>query len=229
MNIIILAAGKNIRIKKILKKIPKTMVLIHKKPILQHHIENCVRYSFKKIFINTHYKKEIINNYFKSGKNFKCSITYSYEKKLLGTSGAIFQLRNQIKSNFFCVIYGDNFFKINLAKMLEYHKSKKSDFTIATVSKIPTKSGVLNFNKNKKIIKFEEKGKYIKQKKYNVNAGVYIINKKLLKFFKSGYSDFAYDLIPELIKSGKNLYSYNVRNKLVAIDTINLFKKLSKN
>lgn len=228
MDVIILAAGKNQRIKKILKKIPKTMVLINKKPFIRHHIENCVKYNFKNIYINTHYKKEIIKNYFKNGKNFKCNITYSYEKKLLGTSGAIFKLRNQIKSNFFCVIYGDNFFKINLAKMLDYHILKKSDFTIATVRKIPFKSGVLNFDKNKKIINFEEKGKYIKQKKYNVNAGVYIINKKLLSFFKSGYSDFAYDLIPVLIKSGKNLFSYNVRNKLIAIDTVSLFKKLSK-
>lgn len=229
MNVIILAAGKNRRIKKILKNIPKTMVLINKKPILQHHIENCVRYNFKKIFINTHYKNEIIYNYFKDGEDFRCNITYSYEKKLLGTSGAIFKLRNQIKSNFFCVIYGDNFFKINLAKMLDYHKKKNSDFTIATVRKIPLKSGVLNFDKNKKIINFEEKGKYIKKKKYNVNAGVYIINRKLLGYFKNGYSDFAYNLIPDLIKSGKSLFSYNVQNKLIAIDTINLFKKIFKN
>ena len=69
MDVIILAAGKNQRIKKILKKIPKTMVLINKKPFIRHHIENCVKYNFKNIYINTHYKKEIIKNYFKNGKN----------------------------------------------------------------------------------------------------------------------------------------------------------------
>ena len=89
MKAIILAAGKGERLKEITNSLPKPMIKVKGKPILQHNIELCREYGVKDIFINVHHLPDVITDYFGNGEKFGVNIKYSFEEELLGTSGAV--------------------------------------------------------------------------------------------------------------------------------------------
>ena len=94
MNAIILSAGKGERLGNITKDIPKTMISIDDKPILQHNIELCKKFGINDIYINLYHLPNIVTNYFGNGEKFGVKIKYIYEKELLGTSGAVKNISN---------------------------------------------------------------------------------------------------------------------------------------
>src|SRR5665648_96454 len=122
----ILAGGKGTRFKEITKNVlPKPMVNIAGKPILQHQIEFLAKCNINKVIISVGYKAEIIKDYFKEGKKFGVSIIYSEESKPLGTAGAFKyaeSLFNREREENILVIYGDIIFDIDLKRMLNFHK-----------------------------------------------------------------------------------------------------------
>ena len=89
MKTIILAAGKGERLKGIVDTVPKPMVRIAGKPILQHNIELCRKHGITDLYINLHHLPDRIVDYFGNGEKFGVTITYSYEETLLGTAGAV--------------------------------------------------------------------------------------------------------------------------------------------
>jgi len=145
MKAIILAAGKGERLKEITNSLPKPMIKIKGKPILQHNIELCRKYGIEDIFINVHHLSEKIIDYFGDGKKLDVNIKYSYEKELLGTSGAIKKIASEFwnypkeNSNIplfhlhdsFFVIYGDNLSEYNLNLLIEKQKQTNSLCVIA--------------------------------------------------------------------------------------------------
>ena len=144
MNAVILAAGKGLRLGEVTKTIPKPMVVIEGKPILEHNILLCKKYNIKKIFINLHYLPEVIINYFGDGSKYGLDITYSYEKNILGTAGSLIPIFDKIIHEPFLVIYGDNITNMNLIDLINFHHKNNSDFTIAIHSKDDvSQSGVL--------------------------------------------------------------------------------------
>jgi NDP-sugar pyrophosphorylase family protein len=94
MKSIILSAGLGSRAKPLTNAVPKVMLKIGGKPLLEHQIILCRKYGIKKIAVNLHYKPKIITDYFQNGNKWGVKITYSYEKKLLGTAGALKKLIN---------------------------------------------------------------------------------------------------------------------------------------
>ena len=89
MKAIILAAGKGERINNITQTIPKPMIVVNGKPILQHNIELCKKFGITDIFINVHHLSDIITDFFGNGEKFGVNISYSIEETLHGTSGAV--------------------------------------------------------------------------------------------------------------------------------------------
>ena len=104
MKALILAAGKGTRLGGITKKLPKPMLELNGKPILEHNIEICKQAGIKEIFINLHHLPEKITKYFGDGSRFSVKITYNHEKELLGTAGALRDFKNDIGNDSFFVI-----------------------------------------------------------------------------------------------------------------------------
>ena len=109
MQAVILAAGKGERLGAITQVIPKPMIKIAGKPILEHNILMCKKNGVEEILINLHHLPHVIKNYFGNGEKWGVSISYKYEPKLLGTSGTVSNYKDFLKKPFF-VIYGDNYF-----------------------------------------------------------------------------------------------------------------------
>ena len=117
MRALILAAGKGSRLGPYTKHIPKPMIEIDNKPILQHNIELCRKSGISDIFINLHYLPDKISKYFGDGSKFDVNITYNYESDLLGTAGALLEFKKEFLNEPFFVLYGDNYSNFDLNEL----------------------------------------------------------------------------------------------------------------
>ena len=129
MKAVILCAGKGERLRPLTENIPKPMILINGRPVLEYLIQLCKNNDIKEIAINTSYLPEKIKEYFGDGSKFGVKINYSFESELLGTSGALNNFRDFLDEPFF-VIYGDNVTDLNLKKMLKEHQKNKAFATL---------------------------------------------------------------------------------------------------
>jgi len=220
---IILSAGKSSRLITNKNNTPKTFRKINNKIIINFQINKCLDNKFKKIYINILLKnKKYINTIEKSYLKYLKIFT---EKKPLGTLGGVLKMLEHLNLKDVLIIYGDNITNCNYYKMMKKHIHSKSDFTIGYyLKKNPYYSGIIYTKKNK-VINFEEKRTKRNNKKFKVNAGIYIIKTKILKDIKKkNFFDFAKDLIPFLIKDKKKISLYKV-NKIYTFDNQYLFNK----
>ncbi len=228
MKAVILAAGKGERLGTITQEIPKPMIEIAGKPILEHNILMCKNNSIEEIFINLHHLPLIIKHYFGNGAQWGVRISYKYEPKLLGTAGAVNNFCKELLDMPFFVIYGDNYFDFDLHVLRQFHEEKQSDFTIA-LSKLDdiSNSGIVELKNNGKIHRFIEKPINARNNNSWINAGIYFVEPIILNEIKNGYADFGKDVIPLLIKNGYNIYGYKMKKNVLPIDTPELLKKQS--
>lgn len=218
MKAIILAAGKGERLKSVLNNLPKPMINIENKPILEHNINLCKKYNITDIYINLHHLPHTIMKYFGDGKKFGVNIKYSYENEILGTSGAVKNISNKdeyFKYNDFFVIYGDNYSNYDISKLITENVVNIALHYREDVSN----SGVALINDNNYIEKFIEKPKNIKIDSNWVNAGIYYLKPEILKFIPDDYSDFSHDIFPKLLENEISIYGVKYKDELKYFDT----------
>ena len=168
MKAIILAGGRGKRLRPITDKIPKPLIPINKKPLIEWTIKYLKKYGITEIIISSGYKSNLIEKFLKKKKNFGCEIIFSNEKIPLGTGGAIKRALRYIDEESFLVLNGDVITNIDLRKIL------KKPNTIAA-NELKTKFGTMDI-KNNKILKFNEKKDVT-----NVwmNPGIYHLSKDI--------------------------------------------------
>lgn len=210
MYAVIMAGGKGTRIKSISKDIPKPMIKILDKPILEYQIESLKKYNITDIIIVIGYLGDIIKDYFKDGKGFGVNISYIEEKEPLGTAGALYYL-NEYKDidDDFILLFGDIIEDINFSKFIDFHKKNEGYITLLShPNSHPYDSDLIVADNNKviRIISKNEKRNYYY--KNLVNSGIYIANKKILNYIKEPKKlDFDKDVINHYLQQGL-IYSY---------------------
>ncbi len=127
---IILAGGRGSRLSKFTDEIPKPMLPILGKPVMEYQIEKFKEYGIKDIYVTVGYLKDKIIDYFGDGKKFGCNITYIKEDEPLGSCGAFYYLKDKIDKSAL-VVCGDVLFNLNIKKFYDYHKSKEGLITIS--------------------------------------------------------------------------------------------------
>lgn len=210
MKALILAAGLGTRISTLFPDIPKAMVPIKEMPLLEHHIKHLKKFGVKKFYINLHHLPNVIKDYFGSGDKFGVHIEYSFEKKLLGTSGALVNFKNELNETFI-VLYVDIFTNLDFGKFLEFHKKNNSQATLLVhKTDHPLDSDLVALDTNNKIKKFHFSPHNKPVTDTNLsNAAIYILEPEVLQFLPSVVpSDFVEDFFPDLLKKGVRLYGY---------------------
>ena len=221
MKVIILAAGKGERLGEVTRNIPKPMIRVKGKPILENNILLCKKSGFNEILINLYHRPEVITEYFKDGSDFGVKISYYLENKILGTAGAVVPMIQELGESPFFILYGDNFLEIDLKSVIEFHREKQSDFTIVTHKrKDVTNSGVVVLDNEMAVTVFVEKPKAkIPDSKW-VNAGIYLINStNIIKPIIKPNDDFGRDVIPILLGKNHSLFGYKMKQQVWAVDT----------
>lgn len=211
MKAFILCAGEGKRLIPLTLNRPKPMLPVLNKPLLEHVLEGLYECGIKEFIINLHHKPQIIKEYFRS-KKYK--ITYSQETGLLGTAGAVKKCRNLLKETFL-VVYGDTLFEADLKGFFEFHKDKKSKFSVGLMrGKDLTRAGIVLTDENGRISKFKEKPKRGEIFSSLVNAGIYLMEPEILdEIPEGGFYDFGLDFFPRLLASEKqkDFYGFKLR------------------
>lgn len=213
MKAIIQAGGKGTRLRNITKdEIPKPMVPILGKPLLQWQIETLVRNGINEIYLIVGHLGDVIQSYFGDGAKFGVSISYVVERELLGTGGGLYYLRDVVKDNeHILFLYGDVFFDIDIARMEQFHLSKKSMLTaFVHPNSHPYDSDVLELDENQQIISFLSKKEERKGWYHNVvNAACYILDASIIHSFNSPVkTDFEKDVLRTGILENKPFFGY---------------------
>ena len=201
MKALILAGGRGKRLRPITDKIPKSLIPINKKPLIQYTINYLKKFGINEIIICAGYKSTQIQNFLKKKKNFGCKIEYSIEKSPLGTAGAIRNAIKNLSDESFLVINGDVITNIDLKKIL------KKPNTIAA-NELKTKFGTMKI-KNNKILKFNEKTDV---ENVWMNPGLYHLSTDILKILPHKGSLEA-EIFPKLAKK-KSLHTVKFKNVL---------------
>ena len=211
MQVIILCGGKGSRLAEETKLIPKPMVKIGGKPILEHIINHFHFYGFKEIILATGYKSEIINKYFKKFPKIKPVFT---GKDSL-TGGRLLRLNKLIKKNEkFFLTYGDGLSNLNLKKLLKFHIKNNKISTVTAVHP-PVRFGELELSKNL-VKRFAEK----KQSKSAwISGGYFIFNKRVFNFLKGDKTVLEESPMQNLSKS-KNLIAFKHTGFWQCMDTL---------
>ena len=199
---IILAGGFGKRLHPITKYVPKPMIIIKKKPILEHIITSARDEGFYKFTIIVHHLKNKIKNYFKDGSKFGVNIDYIEEKIPLGTAGGLSLLKNISKN--IIITNADTLSNISYKDLLSYHVANKSKATIGIKVMSARENYGLVKLKGLNIVKFDEKPILHKF----INCGVYALNSRLLSSLN--FNENA-DMITflEKIKNNKNkIYAF---------------------
>lgn len=180
--VVIMAGGLGTRLGELTKDVPKPMLPLHSKPLLDYLISSFKNQGYTEFIISVNYKADVIKNYFKDGAHLGISITYVEENERLGTAGAI----SLIKEKFlhpFIVINGDIITTLNYAELINFHLQKKSIATMCVVKKTYTiQYGVIEFDNENLITSIQEKP----SNNFYVNAGIYVLSPEAVKYIPKG-------------------------------------------
>lgn len=228
MQAIILAGGKGTRLKELTAEIPKPMIPIGGKPIVEHQIELLKRYHIDKIKIIVNHLKNPLINHLGNGEKWGVNITYFEEEVPLGTSGA-FPLFAEELEDTFLVIYGDVMMDLDLDRLLDFHSRTKADATLVVhPNDHPHDSDLVEIDREARIVAFHSKPHqsdgYLKNL---VNAGLYVFNKSILNELPGAVKgDFGKDIFPKWIQKLK-IFGYNTPEYLKDMGTLDRLAKVN--
>ncbi len=222
MKVVILCGGIGSRLAEETKLIPKPMVKLDRKPIVEHIINIYKFYGFKDFILATGYKSEIIEKYFKKKKGIKCIFT-GLETS---TGGRILRLKKFFrKDEVFLLTYGDGVTNHNINKSLNFHLKHKKIATLTSV-KPPARFGEIKLN-GKQVRSFKEKP----QLKNNwINGGFFIFNSKIFDLISGDKIMLEREPFQKLTKK-KNLMAYKHHGFWQCMDTMrdkNILVKMIK-
>ncbi len=226
MKAILLAAGKSKRLGRICRSVPKVLLEVAGKPILEHNLLSLKRQGVRQVIINTCYQAAKIMDFLKKRKNFGLKIKILHEKIILGTAGGVSNARHFLKGGPFAILYGDNLQDFNLKKMGSFHRKNHGLMTLGVFDPLQTThtgilAGRVVYGRRNRIRKFEEKRNGVSVPgNFKINAGVMIASPALFRWIpKNVYCDFAKDLYPVLLRKRQTLQGYEGASYVLASDT----------
>ncbi|HZF71766.1 sugar phosphate nucleotidyltransferase [Sulfuricurvum sp.] len=207
MKAVVMAGGFGTRIQPLTNSIPKPMLPIMNRPMMEHTIVSLRNLGIKEFIILLYFKPDVIKDYFQDGSKWGIDITYVIPDDDYGTAGAVKKAQEYIGNENFIIISGDLVTDFDFKKIFDYHKSKQSKLTITLTSvENPLEFGVVIANEEGKIEKFLEKPSWGEVFSDTINTGIYIIEPEILEYIpKNENFDFAKDLFPLLMRQGVDL------------------------
>ncbi len=225
MKALILAAGYGTRLKPITENIPKCLVEIKGKPLLDIWIENLVKIGINSILINTHYLSEIVHQHLNKN-TFYHKLLIKHEPVLLGTGGTLLKNIDFFDDEEGFLIHADNYCNDDLTLMIDAHKKRPKDCLITILvfdTDDPSSCGIIETNFDGVVINFFEK---VKNPPSNLaNGAIYLLSKEAIDIIKKNF-DGKSDFITEILMSfiGK-IYVYKTKKPFIDIGTIENLNK----
>lgn len=198
MKVIILAGGFGTRLSEYTDSIPKPMVPIAGKPILEHIMSIYSKFGLNEFVVALGYKGQKIKEYFKDvNNNWKIELVETGSETLTG--GRIKRLSDYIGNETFCLTYGDGLSDLNIKDLITFHRKHKKLLTVTAV-RPPARFGSLEINSDDSVTEFSEK---IDKGNNWINGGFFVANPKVLTFIKGDDTIFEKEPLEKLSKIGE--------------------------
>jgi len=235
MKAMILAAGKGTRVRPITHTIPKPMIPILQKPVMEFLLELLKEHGFTEIMVNVSHLAEEIENYFRDGQRFGVEIAYSFEGRIqdgqligdaLGSAGGLKKIQN-FQSFFdetFVVLCGDALVDLDLTEAVRRHREKGAMASLIT-KRVPrdqvSSYGVVVTDADGRVRSFQEKPAVDEAASNMINTGIYIFEPEVLNYVPSGQAfDIGSDLFPKLVAAGAAFYALPMEFEWVDIGKV---------
>lgn len=217
---IILAGGLGTRLRSVVSDLPKPMALIQGRPFLEYQMNYWIEQGITRFIFSVGYKKEIIINHF--GDFFQnIPITYSIESTPLGTGGGLLLAAKGLQKPFL-VLNGDTFFEVDLKRLMNFHKKKRSEWTLAlTKMKETDRYMGVQITSENQITSFKST---LSKDTSLINGGVYLIEPSVLSKLQASHDQklsLENDVLPYLKEEGKKFYGLEFCGKFIDIGVPN--------
>lgn len=212
MKAVIIAGGKGTRLGEMSKKLPKGLVRVGGKPVIEHQIELLSKNGIKEVWLLIGYHGEMIRNYFNDGRKWKIKINYSQEERPLGTAGAVKNIAQNLSDDFL-VLYGDVMINFDVKRFIRFH-SRFCKGGLATIvvhaNDHPLESDLVEIENNQ-VVNIYPKPHLRGVWRHNLgSAAVYILSPKIFAFIPENQeNDFGKNIFPVLLKNKKKIIAYN--------------------
>lgn len=203
------------RLRSVLPDTPKPMAPISGRPFLEYLLAQVRLAGYTDVILCVGYKAEAIENYFGDGSKYSLQVRYSREQELLGTAGALSVAKSDIRSDPFLVMNGDSYCAVDFAALVNQHKLRGAEATIATTwVDDQSRYGNVVLGSEDTIVGFREKGQT--SGAGYINGGIYVLNQSVLDLIPWGkcYS-IERDIFPGL--AGKGLYAFKTSGMFIDI------------
>ena len=227
----ILSAGLGTRLRPLTNGIPKVMVSLLGKPLLEHHILQLKKHGVRDFFINLHYLPEIIQNYFGDGSKWGVRISYVFEEpEIRGTAGGIKDFEGLLQGSFF-VIYGDVF------SLLDYEKMSKAyarhpdaiGMTIVGVNDHPHDSDLVVVGEDSKFVRMYPKPNTELPQDWRAMRTTFIFDERILNYIPpKTYYEIDHELLPDALSKGETMYGYETNDFLKDIGTPERYREVEE-
>lgn len=219
--VFLMAGGFGTRLQPLTEHTPKPLLKVGKKPILETILEQFIASGFHRFYISTHYKADLVRNHFKDGGDWNVSITYVHEEEPLGTAGALGLLPDDLPELPMIMMNGDVLTKVDFRRLLEFHSEHGGDATMCVREydfQVPY--GVIQADGHR-IESIVEKPVH----RFFVNAGIYVLDSKLVKSINgANYLDMPH-LLENRIEQGGQINMFPVHEYWLDIGQIEQYEK----
>ncbi|MDB9516325.1 NDP-sugar synthase [Roseofilum reptotaenium CS-1145] len=236
MKAMILAAGKGTRVRPITYTIPKPMIPILQKPVMEFLLELLRQHGFDQVMVNVSHLANEIESYFRDGQRFGVQIAYSFEGRIesdgtlvgdaLGSAGGMRRIQdyNPFFDDTFVVLCGDALIDLDLTKAVKWHKEKGAIATVIMKS-VPKEEvssyGVIVTDEDGRVKAFQEKPSVEEAISTDINTGIYIFEPEVLNYVPSGQEyDIGGELFPKLVEMGAPFYGISMDFQWVDIGKV---------
>jgi len=222
MRAMVLCAGYGTRLGDLTRDVPKPMLPLQERPMLEYIISHLAQHSFNQIAINLHFMPDMIRDYFCDGSRWNVTLTYSYEPELLGTAGGVKRMEHFLRQgDAFLVQYGDVLTDQDLTALLRFHRERRSLVTLLLHERARSNS-VVTLDEYRRIVGFLERPTEDARRGVDstwVNSGICICDPEVLEAIPVDVPcDLPRDVFPNLIDSGR-LYGFPLSGYRCAVDS----------
>jgi len=227
MKAVVMAGGEGSRLRPITANVPKPLVPVCGKPIMEHIVELLKVHGITEIVSTLHYLADEIQSYFDDGDEFGVDMTYSIEDTPLGTAGSVKKAEASLLDDTFLIISGDALTDCDLTAAIEFHKSKGSLATLVLYRvPNPLEFGVVITAEDGKVVRFLEKPSWSEVFSDTVNTGIYILEPEIFDLMEQGKNyDWSQDIFPQLLRDGKPIFGYVMEGYWCDVGTLSQYRE----
>jgi mannose-1-phosphate guanylyltransferase len=212
MKAMLLAAGLGTRLRPLTYELPKPMVPILGRPVMEHILRLLARHGFDDVIANLHYFPDLIRGRFGDGSDYGLRLAYSFEPELMGTAGGVRNARKHFGDETFLVISGDALTDIDLTALMKTHREKGGIATLA-LKRVddPREFGVVIVADDGRIQGFQEKPDPAEALSNLGNCGIYVFEPEIFDYFpETEFVDWAQDVFPALLDGDIPFHSHEI-------------------